>query len=230
MKFLYDIWRYAQEAYFEPRQLYFVPPSEYIGFESTRTDMDYVFASHEKSRTVISFRGTDTAGGNWKAWISNLQAIDRIKDTIDPGLHDGFGEAALKFYPWVLQEAEKAFFRAAPVYLTGHSRGSAIAGITAVKLFRSGHEKFSVIGYGTPNFCNRDMRNQINQMPVDYTNVNTTYDIVATLPPHELGFRRPGKEYELRTNFFYPIPSFLKLIRGVRDHIPETYEKCLKKI
>jgi hypothetical protein len=225
------MWRYADACYDAPKEPTFLFADETIRFNTINDDTDYCMMSEEQERIVIAVRGSDSKHGNMKAWISNMQGIDRIKDTIDPGIHDGFAQPVHRFIEAVARFVFSAHHQPKPIYLTGHSRGSAIAGIMSRELCRNYEQKLlSVICFGTPNYCNKEIRNEINMMPIDYTNVNTTHDLVSKIPPHPIMYR-PGKEYELKTNFFLPIPAIppLRIARGIIDHLPETYTKLLKK-
>lgn len=228
MKIIPDMWNYANAAYREPECGHgFVLPTEMIRFWSAKRGVDFAFISEESRRVVISFRGTDTAGGNWKAWISNLDAIDGIHDKLNPGIHDGFAECAHEYYTDVRYSAAMAAIDKRPIILTGHSRGAAVASITALMLQRDGFKNISVIVFGCPRWCNVTVRNEFDQTEINCTRVATSFDIVPTLPPHALGFRAAGKEYELKTNPFLPIPCIMKFLRGCMDHVPKTYTRCL---
>jgi hypothetical protein len=220
---LADLWRYAEAAYHEPMGLSFIPPTDRLHFYHWQDDTDFCFCSVEGGRVVVSHRGTD----DLKGWISDLKLIDRINDTIDPGIHDGFGEYGRKWLEEIALIIIEAKRQGKKVFLTGHSRGSAAAGARCYFLAKKYSVNVdSVIGFGTANWCDKPIRNEVNALPTDFTNVNTSYDIVQTLPPIMV---RPGKEYTLKTSFFCPWPPIppMAFARGVRDHLQETYRHLL---
>lgn len=231
MDILKDMWRYANACYHEPRQPDFLYSGECHKYHTFEDDTDFCLVSEEKKRIVVAIRGSDSKGGNFRAWISNLQGLDRINDTIDPGIHDGFGALGRK---WIKTILDIVAGNTRDIYLTGHSRGAAGVGCLALFLIRSKElspgRKVSVLGFGTPNYCSKEVRNEINFTKINYTNINTTHDIVSKIPPHPIMYR-PGKEYELQTNWFLPFPPIppLAVARGIRDHLPETYIKLIKK-
>jgi hypothetical protein len=222
-----DLWRYAESTYHEPIGLPFVPPSDRIKFYRWQDDTDYVMASVERDRVVIAHRGTDSAEFNIRGWISDLRGLDKIHDDPDPGVHNGFGEYGRKWQDdiaGIIRDAQKA---GKQTILTGHSRGSAAAGARCVFLARLGIYVSSVIGFGSPNWCDKEVRNEVNALPTDYINVNCTHDIVQHIPPEIMV--RPGKEITIATKYWIPFPPLppLMFARGVRDHLPSTYRHQL---
>lgn len=232
MNIVRNMCQYANAAYREPQTFPdFVPLNWRETFVPMARGRDFGFISVEPRRVVISIRGSDTADDNWRVWLSNIRALDRINDTADPGIHDGFGAGAGLFIDAVelyIREAQKY---GKDVFLTGHSRGGAIAAVLAYLLEDVyGMERLSVITFGCPAWCNRAIRNDMTLAPIHWTNVRTSYDIVPRLKTlHAAGLRKPGAEYELRTHPIWPFPALppFGLIRGVIDHFPRTYTRCL---
>ena len=186
----------------------------------------YVFGSRIVTDVVI--RGTDTKGKSFKdcarSWARNLSAIDRINDTLDPGIHDGFAGATRMFKDTVLGHIHDV--RPAEVNFIGHSAGAPVAGNLAWEASKTTWQrKLNVFAFASPAWCDKNIRNQIDSSPINYTNIDTKYDIVPKCVPKATGLRRPGKTYIIHTKKWVPIPYFFKITRGIIDHDPDTYLK-----
>lgn len=223
MSVLKDIWGYANIAYMEPldkmhlvslsKGKYDIPEPE--KFIDTADNTDFAFIAEYPDRVIMSFRGTD----NFKGWLSDFDVYP-LQDA--KMIHQGFYDGWAFFKSWVDKYIET--YDKKDLFITGHSRGAALAVLCARHLAKNRDIKgISCIVYGCPRIGNRDFRDQYNKLPIDLTRVTNGYDLVTRIPTHNMKFRHVGKNYWLKQPLFHR--WFLKAF----DHLSPNYEKSLKR-
>jgi hypothetical protein len=119
-------------------------------------------------------------------WLSDLDAPLVSAANVPGSVHQGFSHSCNVLWPWVLAQVRGLPSRTKPLYLTGHSKGGALANIAAVKFIAAGL---------TPFVCTFEGARAGDQAFADgygkLVNHSTRYeyqdDIVPHLPP-DLGF------------------------------------------
>lgn len=221
---VFDLWKYARAAY---------TPSVVRQFQNSNEMAfgdDYGYSVVCETHVVVSFQGTGTLVGNDTAgkvrdWVSNLSALPDADVRKREGLtiHDGFYEGWVQFKASIDALLEVARDKA--WFITGHSRGGALAALCARHIAKNRGKACSCVTYCAPAQGCRDYRNEMNTLPIDLTNVVHGADIVPSMPPRVLGYRHAGKVYEWREKWWhYVVPSF-----KIRDHLPSSLDKWLKK-
>ena len=164
---------------------------------------------------VLVFRGTEQ---HIKDFIIDLTLgkINRTDGKID--IHEGFKRALDSVWNDI-ETALKKIDR--PVFYTGHSLGAALATLAAAR-----HAPTALYTFGSPRVGDADFVDSLKNISGIIHRVVNDEDIVATVPPHELGFHHIGTPHRLvntaARNIFFQLgsvgpPKFLA------DHAPVNY-------
>lgn len=134
-----------------------------------------------EAHTIVAFRGTKGLGD----WIGNLNVIGFDTDnygTVHKGFYDAFHDVRPQLIP-VLPTAK-------PIWLTGHSRGGALASIAAAEWIGE-FEINGIFTYGQPRLGDEEFNEVIKGTYADkfFRFVNDD-DIVTRIPP---GYRHVGR-------------------------------------
>jgi len=154
---------------------------------------DYAFCSVESDRLVFVFAGSDDI----KDWVNDFKRgnNDWIKHN---HIHKGFYFSYEPFKKWVTTIVAQHFNK--DIYVTGHSRGGALALLCAYNLGLREH-KVSCITFGAPKVFKK--RKKFNLLSIYNTNVIIKRDKVPRLP---YSFKRTGKTVVLKSRWFYYLP------------------------
>lgn len=145
-----------------------------------------------KSSVILAFRGTLTpATDNWQQfWDSALDwlndaAAELITVPYTPGLvHQGFSSSLDGLWSSTLASLKKRLATGLPLYVTGHSKGGALAALAAIRLLRAESitptavYTFAGARAGDISFA----KNYATQITTHWRYENTD-DIVPHLPP-----------------------------------------------
>ena len=138
--------------------------------------------------TIVAFAGTDPL--HLMNWVSDF-SLGRAKASV----HAGFEDAAKAVWDDVRPALAEARASNAPIFITGHSLGAAIAVITADFAHdQLGLADAQVYLYGCPRVGRDDFVARY-----DRSFGNRTYrlvhgaDVVPTVPPPKLGFHHVGR-------------------------------------
>lgn len=219
---VFDLWPYARAAY---------TPSVVRQFKNSNEMSygdDYGFSFVCEDKVIVSFQGTGTltdsdTAGKIRDWVSNLRAFPDagIRERHGMIIHDGFYEGWRPFKESIDGLLEVA--RDKEWFITGHSRGGALAAICARHIAKNRGKSCSCVTYCAPAQGGRVYRNEMNRLPIDLTNVVHGADIVPKMPPRIIGYRHAGKLYEWRERWWhYILPSF-----KIRDHLPRSLDRWL---
>lgn len=187
--------------------------------------------------TVVSFRGTEML--SVKDWKSNLNR-PLLKSEFG-GVHAGFTESLASVRGLVFDHvpSEK------PVLLTGHSRGGAIATLTAAWMAMQGFHVSSVETYGSPRVGDADFVASYDKLLSHVTQRHVRCcDIVPRLPERWRGYRHVSGEVYHNADGYVPASSswFYKLLdqidarmrnvgqvptSGIRHHFLESYREAM---
>lgn len=236
MNVITDLWRYAElcshdnDEYLIRRVLLSMeqPVTPMVTFMRNNTDFGYICEGG--NRVVIAFRGTD----GFEAWLRNFDPwpLECENQNARGYIHDGFWDAFENFKVEI-----DRYFRGSfrlngdfsrcpvPVFITGHSRGGALATLCARHLAKNRKLPVSCVSFGAPAQGTKKYRDEVDLLPVNHSRVVNGYDIVTTLPPSWLGFRHCGKLFHMA------VPLWRKLFRVTKilDHAYSSYTKGLLK-
>lgn len=227
MKFqrpMLDLWRFAHNAYF-PDKLIALPHTSLM---NEGDDFGYITCLPDK--VIVSFQGTGTlikgdAMGKVRDWVSNLSAFPATTELKKNGLliHHGFYEGWRPFKQHIDSIIGQPAQRDKDWYVTGHSRGGALAALCARHIAKNRDKPCSCITYAAPAQGGKEYRNELNTLPIDLTNIVHGYDIGPEMPHRALGYRHAGKTY------WWKEPWWHRFTHKIRDHLPKNYNKWVKK-
>ena len=144
---------------------------------------------------VVAFRGTLPPSSPDRLetvldWLNNFDA-DLVQAQSMPGrVHDGFRKALDTLWAPLLAEVQRRR-AAAPesdTFVTGHSKGGAIADLAAMRLKLENDIQTKVVTYAAPHPGDQDFAAACNAR-IDVTRYEYADDIVPHVPPG-LAFRR----------------------------------------
>ena len=141
-----------------------------------------------KDAMIIAFAGTDPL--NLLNWISDFY-VGRVEADV----HQGFEDAADAVWTDVGAAIERNMNDGRALFIAGHSLGAAIALVIADRARREkGLRQGQVYVFGSPRVGRADFVGRYNAIfgPTTYRFVHGR-DIVATVPPSELGFHHVGR-------------------------------------
>jgi triacylglycerol lipase len=150
------------------------------------------FLVSNTEKLILIFRGTELK--SIQDWIANSEAA-KIK-ACGGRVHLGFWEGCQNVWPQIETEIQQIRYQfpEIPLFLTGHSLGGALAILAAVQLQMCGHKLDSVYTFGCPRIGDRHFAMQYNRRLYDCTfRLVNHRDIVAQLPPTELGYTHIGQ-------------------------------------
>jgi hypothetical protein len=135
------------------------PPTDSFDFVIDTGRTEFVILSND-SLTLVCFRGTD----EWRDWAGNLGNLPSLMMVAPPAwgspkVHKNYYEALNIAYPRIRNEVNMRSGRNTKVFLTGHSRGAALATLCAYRLQQV--DKIDISGVYTfagPRVGNRHFR------------------------------------------------------------------------
>ncbi|MBI2803891.1 MAG: lipase family protein [Planctomycetes bacterium] len=151
---------------------------------------------------ILSFRGTDNPGG----WVSNLYGavpVSRPQDyygKIHPGFADGLNSLWNDLHAKLTTDPLKD----KPLFITGHSRGGALATLAAQSLVYVGIKPVAVYTYGSPRAGNSTFADKYD-VPCHYR-VENDRDIVPHVPPAP-AFAHVGERHWLNAEGEFEEPT-----------------------
>ncbi|HVI45143.1 MAG TPA: lipase family protein [Chitinophaga sp.] len=171
---------------------------------------------------VISFKGTDGS----KDGFNNLQAYwTKFLDGTD--VHTAFYAAANALYVDILGDkvVKDALKNNEPIYLTGHSKGGAIATLIArmIASNKSGI-KLNVYTFGAPRVGSIQFaKNYEAHKNIDHLRVESFGDLIPHLPLDTDEYKLPNSFLDFIPKIF--IPNFLHKYASVGKYHPVNYDR-----
>lgn len=151
---------------------------------------------------IIPVRGTDATIEEWSsnfdvgADTSEYKSLMNTSDWTNKDNHKGFDVAANRLYKKINEYFEDHLDSSTEkiIYITGHSRGAAIANILAAKYT---DDKCNVVAYtfATPNTTTAENAKSYKGVYKTIFNLVNENDIVTYLPLTDWGFKKYGKTY-----------------------------------
>ena len=171
------------------------PPSTLVGWTgdvscevSGIDEINAVMVGETPSEVIVAYRGTLPFDSPDRAqmilnWIDDIMD-EQVSVPPVPGLvHEGFSSAVNELWDWTLAQV-KARPAAKPLYVTGHSKGGAMANIAATKFAAAGLKPyvctFEAARSGDPAFAAGYAQMVQNAVRYEYQD-----DIVPHLPPSD---------------------------------------------
>lgn len=168
---------------------------------------------------VLTFRGTEQKPQDLITDLNiGLHSLGKNKIEV----HEGFTEALDSV--WFKIEKELDALKC-PIYFTGHSLGAALATLAAARRLPKNPPK-AVYTFGSPRVGNSSFVATLSSIANNIHRVVDDEDIVATLPPTELGFAHIGGEQKLREpagSTPDSLGGLFKLPKYLADHAPINY-------
>ncbi|RFS21802.1 lipase family protein [Chitinophaga silvatica] len=170
---------------------------------------------------VISFKGTD--GG--VDGLNNLQANwTKFLDGTD--VHTAFYQAANAFYPDIVRDeiVKDALNNNKPIYLTGHSKGGAIATLIArmITINKPG-KKLKVFTFGSPRVGSSQFALKYeDKNEIDHLRVESCGDLIPHLPLYKDEYKLPNSYLDFIPKIL--IPSSLYEYASVGKYQPVNYD------
>ena len=159
----------------------------------------FVAYNSEQNKIIVSFRGTN--GADITNWITNI-VYYRVQyfEVAGSQVHSGFF-TAYRAISYQMLEGVRTLFAAHPsadIVLTGHSLGAALATFAALDIKRSiptFKNQFTFYTFGSPRIGNQVFADYVMTLfPNLYSRVVHYTDLVAHMPPKDMGFAHSGNE------------------------------------
>jgi len=190
----------------------------------------YTFTTHEcevlvelkQQHQIVAIRGTEGA-----KLISGLGFMDIIRDMrfipwYHPVLgwaHSGFLKGAIKIFDDITAHVIKD----APIIMTGHSLGAALALVVGILLKHAGYNVVEYVGFACPRtfVYNKQRHNPDRSVRFPITIYRYHDDIVPMVPfAFPFNYHHPVKMNQIGTG--NGLPSLM-------DHSMDNYEKSMPK-
>jgi hypothetical protein len=174
------------------------PPSSLVGWlrppecsVSGDDGISAVLVGETAAEIIVAYRGTEPFDSldherMVQDWLTDLD--DPVIESPDvPGsVHQGFSHACDELWAWVLAQVKGLPTKTKPLYITGHSKGGALANIAAPKLVVAGFVPF-VCTFEGARAGDQAFADGYAKAVAHSTRYEYQDDIVPHLPP-DLGF------------------------------------------
>jgi len=148
--------------------------------------------------TIVSFLGSERDS---EIWQENIDA-SFIEGPFGQGdrVHRGFNIGIANEIKNIESKITDVGNENAPVLLTGHSLGGAIANLAAAYLFIKKHPVHSVYTFGAPRVGCKNFKDIYNKFDCGRSfRIVNRHDIVSRIPPRMLRYKHVGKLYYLNS-------------------------------
>jgi hypothetical protein len=172
----------------------------------------FIGYDNDDNLNVISFRGTSNS--DLRNWIANLAIGMTVPYAEAPRatVHQGFYDHYTALKPQLMDALRN--MPNAPIRITGHSMGGALAAIAAIDLqYFEGFTIHSIFSFGAPRSGNYEYSLWLtNQVPNNWR-VTHRQDIVVHVPPQDLnGYYHTAREVHYPD--FYASPHVFHVCDG----------------
>jgi hypothetical protein len=172
------------------------PPSTLVGWQNLAQcevagddKISAVLVGETPSEIIVAYRGTEP----FDSPDHERMLLDWIDDLVDPlvtapnvpgSVHQGFSHAVNGLWSWTLAQVQ-ALPKNKPVYITGHSKGGAMANIAAMKFVAAGFSPyvctFEAARAGDPAFAEGFAKAVMHAVRYEFQD-----DIVPHIPPNDV--------------------------------------------
>ncbi|MCP4373511.1 MAG: lipase family protein [Deltaproteobacteria bacterium] len=161
-----------------------------------RSDKLFGFVARYSDIAFIVFRGTTKSVDEW---LNNLDF--RLIMTEYGGIHKGFAESLDSISNYHLSQIIKLFDKPYKIHIAGHSRGGALATLTAAVLMKNNIKPSGIYTYGSPKVGDKTFADwydsRLKEVTIRVVNRN---DPIPHLPP---SFNFDDISYWSITLFFF---------------------------
>jgi hypothetical protein len=165
------------------------PPAAFLA--GTR-DINACLVGTTADGVVVAFRGTLPLDGPFTIpklldWVNDLNARPVPGDGLPGEVHEGFLGSLDSLWGAVRDEAKRQMLQAgaaAPLLVTGHSKGGAIAALAAMRFRTQDAVEPIVVTFAASKAGNTEFAAEYNAV-MDHTRYEFAEDIVPHLPPSE---------------------------------------------
>lgn len=161
-----------------------------------RLDFDNAqgFVAANDDVTLLAFRGTEQ---EFNDWYYNLDT-EFVPGPLDRSerVHRGFFAGLRPALPKIEQIIDTISAPNAPLIITGHSLGGALATLSAASFYRRQRPVHSVYTFGSPRVGDKRFRNEYESDRFDFGRtfrVVNRHDVVTRVPPRLLRYRHVGR-------------------------------------
>jgi len=174
------------------------PPSSLVGWlrppaaqVAGDNQMNAVLVGETAAEIIVAYRGTEP----FDSLDHERMVMDWLTDLDDPvvnapnvpgSVHQGFSHDCNQLWSWVLAQVQALPAKTKPLYVTGHSKGGALANIAAVKFVAAGLTPF-VCTFEGARAGDQAFADGYAKLVLHSTRYEYQDDIVPHLPP-DLGF------------------------------------------
>jgi hypothetical protein len=148
------------------------------------------FIGERPDAVILAFTGTDP--GVWQ----NLATDFTLRPHAQTDIHEGFWQAADAAKDQLAEAVERSKTLGKPLFITGHSRGAALASLAALAAYKkdAAHVLGAVYLFGAPRTGGTKFQGEYNAAlgPITYRFVHGI-DVVSRVPPSNLGFCHIGR-------------------------------------
>ena len=188
-----------------------------VGFVSGPLSIDACLVGEIDLGIVLAFRGTMSFDPmnppSLRDWLNNFQALPKTSPDFPGDIHEGFLDTWDDLDDLVLNEVARiqaTYPAPRPVYVTGHSKGGAIAALAAWRLSATGAPLAKVITFAAPKPGDAIFATAYANAGITHERYEYGDDIVPHLPLSDEGFidvlnRLPivGHQFTVANRFDY---------------------------
>jgi predicted lipase len=159
----------------------------YTNLCSLVTNLAHAQIFHCGNAALVAFRGSQSL----RDWLTDLDCL-RIEIGSNEEIHHGFLNASIGAN-YALQNFLRPHLNA-PIFITGHSLGAAMAVLAARALKAAGHQVTAVYTFGGPRIGNAAFANHYDAaLGANTFRIVNEEDIVPRLPGCLMGYRHVGQ-------------------------------------
>ena len=174
------------------------PPSSLVGWlrppaaqVAGDDQINAVLVGETAAEIIVAYRGTEPFDSldhqrMVMDWLTDLDAPLVAAPDVPGSVHQGFSHDCNQLWGWVLEQVQ-ALPKTKPLYVTGHSKGGALADIAAVKFVAAGFTPF-VCTFEGARAGDQAFANGYAELVNHSTRYEYQDDIVPHLPP-DIGFQ-----------------------------------------
>ncbi|HEY2708548.1 MAG TPA: lipase family protein [Caulobacteraceae bacterium] len=174
------------------------PPSSLVGWlrppaaqVAGDDKINAVLVGETAAEIIVAYRGTEPFDSidhqrMVMDWLTDLDDPVVTAPNVPGSVHQGFSHACNQLWSWTLAQVQALPTKTKPLYVTGHSKGGALADIAAVKFVAAGLTPF-VCTFEGARAGDQAFADGYEKLVLHSTRYEHQDDIVPHLPP-DLGF------------------------------------------
>jgi hypothetical protein len=174
------------------------PPSSLVGWlrppaaqVAGDDKINAVLVGETAAEIIVAYRGTEPFDSidhqrMVMDWLTDLDDPVVTAPNVPGSVHQGFSHACNQLWSWTLAQVQALPTKTKPLYVTGHSKGGALADIAAVKFVAAGLTPF-VCTFEGARAGDQAFADGYEKLVLHSTRYEYQDDIVPHLPP-DLGF------------------------------------------